>query len=112
MSNAENVYNLFDTAEAITAEAINRAGTNADQTFVKAAKQAVMICVNKGDHFTTDQVWAILDGWNISTHDNRALGAVMRKASAKGIITNTGNYRKTERKESHRRPITVWAPNA
>jgi hypothetical protein len=89
---------------------IDQAAENANDDFIKAAKQAVMICVDRGREFTTDDIWQLLDGWGITTHENRALGSVMQSASRKGLITNTYRTQKTVRPSNHSRPITIWEP--
>jgi hypothetical protein len=42
-------------------------------------------------------------------HDTRALGPVMRRAARLGYIRPTGQYRTSERPETHSRPLRVWA---
>lgn len=40
--------------------------------------------------------------------DNRAMGPIMRRLLAKGFITPTGDYRKSQRGGSHRMPKAVY----
>jgi len=58
---------------------------------------------------TTDDVWWWLEliGKH-KTHDNRAMGAVMRKAQAEGWIEPTDRVIKSTRPVCHSRPIRVW----
>jgi len=61
--------------------------------------------------FTTDEVWEALERFypSLSTHEPRAMGAVMRSASRSGIIVPTDRTTKTIRPLAHRRPVRVWS---
>lgn len=60
--------------------------------------------------FTTDAVWRLLQDRGINPpRDPRAMGAAVRRALKAGRIEATGEYRKTERTSSHRRPCAVYA---
>lgn len=93
----------------ITHEAIDRVEANADDAWTIAARKAVIACAQSNLHFTTDDVWEMLDELEVNTHDNRALGAVMRWAARQRIIYSTTTYMKSERPECHSRPIKVWS---
>lgn len=58
--------------------------------------------------FTTDRVWHFLDRSGATTHERRAMGAVMRQAELEGLIRPTSEHRLSTRPECHRRPIRVW----
>ena len=99
-----------DLLENLTDAAVNRAGNNADITWLNEARSAVKLLIRKGEDFTTDDVWELLEGVNAYTHEPRALGAIIRELSKDGAIYSTGGYRKSIRKECHRRPLAVWRP--
>lgn len=58
---------------------------------------------------TSDDVWAVLEAWEIKTlnHPN-AMGAAFRRAANRGLIENTGTVWKSVRKGSRKRAIAVW----
>ena len=57
-------------------------------------------------HFTTDDVWQRLG--HVSTHEPRALGALMKRAASRGVIRATDGWATSTRPECHGRPIRVW----
>jgi hypothetical protein len=89
-------------------EAINRVESNADPGWMNAAAIAVKRVALKLDTFTTDDVWDELGYVSNTTHEPRAMGAVMRNAARAGIITATSGYRTSKRGECHGRPVRVW----
>lgn len=101
--------NLIDELERVTERSINYAGNFADPDWRREAEAAVQILIRKGEPFSTDEVWRLLEGSSAKTHEPRAMGAVMRKFVKEGLIDSIG-YQKTTRRESHRRPIAVWRP--
>jgi len=100
---------LFDpvTAKAVTNEAVERAGAHADADWMAAALGAVEACAHGRSLFTTDDVYEYLT--DASTHEPRAMGAVMRKAQAAGICQATEYYRPSSRPQAHQNPKRVWA---
>lgn len=93
----------------ITEEAINRAEANADNAWTVEARKAVILCSQNNLHITTDDVWEVLEALDVQTHDNRALGGVMRWAARQRIIYPTMSYIRSDRPECHSRPIKVWS---
>ena len=78
---------------------------NANAEWLKAAWKTVLRLAHTGEAFTSDKVFLLTRG---STHEPRAMGAVMRKASRSGIIKPTGRWVDTGRKVSHNRPMREW----
>lgn len=97
-------------AEVVTTEAIERAGSNADPVWRKAAEAAVYRVCKRQEFFTTDQIWAELGEQTegVRTHEPRALGAVMRWAAQRKYCEPTSTVEKTKRIEAHRRPVAIW----
>ena len=60
------------------------------------------------DEFTTDDVWDILDGYAMSTHERRAMGPVMKKAQKLGLVVPTGQFILSHRPVCNKRPVMVW----
>lgn len=94
--------------EALVAadEAIKRVDENADEGWKRAAAQAVWDRSRLAVSFTTDDVMEDLDNMGVVTHDNRALGPVMRRMLNKGIIHEIGMTRSRRR---HGARIPVYA---
>jgi hypothetical protein len=103
---------LFDEplAIALLEEAIDRVGVNADLSWAVEALNIVgMLSIERHD-FTTDDVWEWMNHLHpeMTTHEPRAMGAVMRRAAQMRLCAPTERYSKSMRPECHRRPIRVW----
>jgi hypothetical protein len=85
---------------------INAVAANATPGWCDAAYEAVVRVARRHAHFTTDDVWLAIDG--PITHDNRALGAVMRRARTEKVCEPTMHYRPSTRDVCHGRPVRVW----
>lgn len=103
---------LFDEplAIALTEESIERVGLNADQLWAFEALKIVGMLSIQCHDFTTDDVWEWMNQIHpdLATHEPRAMGAVMRKASASRLCVPTERYSKSKRPECHRRPLRIW----
>lgn len=100
-----NEPTLFD-ALAAADEAIARVDANADEGWKRAASQAVWERSQGVYSFTTDDVMEDLDALGVVTHDNRALGPVMRRMLTTGVIREIGMTRSRRR---HGARIPVYA---
>lgn len=87
-------------------EGIKRGKAHANREFLDRAFEVVEALSFEKGKFTTDDVWERLT--DVSTHDNRAMGSVMRRAVGARLITPSEEYRKSVRPASHRRPLQVW----
>lgn len=105
-----NEPTLFDgpLGEALATEAIARADDHADGAWKETALAAVFLCARWLPELTTDDVWALLDDSDESTHERRALGGTMRQAARAGWIEATDRTRKSKRPVCHRNPKAVW----
>lgn len=92
----------------ITQEAITRAELHADPQWKQKAYKAVQDLVDRVPRFTADDVWNLLDYQEVYTHEPRAMGAVIQLAVKNRLIRHTGKYKKSERKEAHQRPISIY----
>lgn len=90
---------------ALWDETIKTAGENANAAWMQQAIRAVHHISGTRSRFTTDDVWALLDE---TTHEHRAMGAVMRHAQTQGWCTPTGEYAQSQRSVAHGRPVRVW----
>lgn len=87
--------------------AIARVEANAEPRWLDVARR-VVLGFDRGETFTTDDVWRVLDTGTVGTGDPRAMGAVMRSLQRDAAISNTRTYRPSERVECHGRPVAVW----
>lgn len=102
----------FHPAKAVVAreEAISRVDEHANLEWKDCALTAVMTVASVHAEFITDAVWAGLEELDasVTTHDGRAMGAVMRQAHRMGFITPTDRYAPSSRVKAHRRPMRIW----
>lgn len=104
---------LFDkkTAGEVRDNAIKRVGDNAQRAFMTCALISVKTVARIVPEFTTDEVVAhmVRAFPEVTTHEPRAWGAVMRQAVKEGWIANTHRVRASEMVSNHRRPKAIWA---
>lgn len=93
------------TGSQLREEAIKQVEENADALWVLQAESVVEFLAERRRYFTTDDVWDLLIE---SPREPRAMGAVMRRAQADGLITPTDKWQMTRRASSHSRPIRIW----
>lgn len=98
----------FDFDHPATAEAIASAGKHADDRWWHEALDGVRQVAIQRSQFTADDVCAWLERRGVSTHDLRALGAVMRGAASAGWCHTTDNFVRSKRASRHNAPIRVW----
>lgn len=101
---------LLNLAAAMSArdEAVQRVGANADPEWYDHALHAIWCLAISRQEITTDDVWDEI-GHALTTHEPRALGAVMQKAARLGYVEATDRYRPSARAACHARPVRIWA---
>ena len=76
----------------------------------EAARQAIKTLIGRGQPFTTDDIWYILDEKKIPRpQEPRALGGIVQ-GFANRMEIFCGGYTRTTRRTAHARPITLWYP--
>jgi|LakMenEpi03Aug12_release.lakeMendotaPanAssembly.Ray.scaffolds.fasta_scaffold317763_1 hypothetical protein len=85
-----------------------QAWENANPSWRDAAYAIVEVIARERDEFTSDLVWERLSDFGFSTHEPRAMGAVLRRAADAGLIQRTDRYVPTRRRAANRRPVAVW----
>jgi len=90
------------------AEAMERVDANADEQWKLTVDSVIRSCAYKFKEFTTDEVHAGLLATGIKTHEMRALGPAMARAAAHGVIDTVQQWKPSERKECHMRPVRIW----
>ncbi|MEV5079268.1 hypothetical protein AB0K74_10690 [Streptomyces sp. NPDC056159] len=83
--------------------AIAQVDANADEDWKRYAFGFVAEVSNDLEEFTTDDLW---DWGLVKPREPRALGPVMRRAAARGLIAQTGEYRKSRYRNCA--PLPVW----
>jgi hypothetical protein len=91
-------------------DAVRRADRNANPEFIELAYRAGCHLAKSGRIFTSADIRDLLerDKPEIKTHDDRALGPVMRRLRVDGVIEPTGDYSTQARKRNHCRPLREW----
>lgn len=102
------VTTTVEEAQKLTDEAIDLVQAYANDNWIREVRRVVLSLARSQEEFTTDEVWAQVDLLDASTHEPRAMGAVMRSASRARWITPTDRVRQSVRPECHRRPVRVW----
>jgi len=109
---AERVRRRQEAAEGrkLRDAAINQADEHAAPDWKTVAYAVVTTLTETMGEFTTDDVWYELQRSGPHTHEPRALGAIMRKAAAAGLIepSNPKRYEESTRAVCHRAPKLVW----
>ena len=103
---------LFDvrdlTGEELQVEALVRVERNANAEWLQVAFLCVIDVARIMRTFTTDDVWQRVGLLGVTTHEPRAMGAVMRRAVREGLCVPTDRYEKSARPECHARPVRIW----
>jgi hypothetical protein len=96
------------TAFAQRDEALERVDRHADDTWKATVEAVVIHLARMRPTFTADDVWAYLAAHHdVSTHEPRALGAVLQKLTKSGKIKPTGGFAPSKRR--HAAPIRLWS---
>lgn len=98
---------LFESAR-LRDEAEAAVEANAPAVWSVMALDAVRECAGANREFIVDEVWSYMPDGAPTTPDNRAMGPVMRRAKAAGMIEPTEAFRLTRQVKSHRAPRRVW----
>jgi hypothetical protein len=92
-------------AEAARDAAIAQVYAASDERWRKHCLEVIAQLAQHKREFTTDDVWEMLD---LRPREPRALGAMMREAASRRIVSATDRYRNSERPACHARPVRVW----
>ena len=103
---------LFDEALAVALadEGIKQVEINANQKWINEAMKVVQMLSMQLQGFTSDDVWEWMQELHpeLETHNNSAMGAVMRKSSQMKVCAPTGQYVKSKRPSAQCRELRVW----
>jgi len=97
-------------AEEEREEAIDRVDAHVEARFRHLAYEAGVWLASKLDTLTANDVRDTLRKYypDVTTHDDRALGPVMRRLASDGVIVNTGTVVNSDRVRNHSRRISLW----
>jgi hypothetical protein len=88
--------------------ALERVEAAAHEEWLIAAADAVTYLAAMYEEFDADAIWALLRQSEHTTHEPRAMGAVLRNAARDGMIAPTDRWVQSRRTACHGRPIRVW----
>ena len=94
--------------QIVKEQAVEAASRGADTDWLLTAMRAVRVLARKNQYITSDDVWRWMQPFQLSTPDNRAMGAVMRCSKDDDVIEATSDWRISERSCCHGRPVRVW----
>ena len=90
-------------------QAIKEVETHADPQWIGKANEALDILIKNNQDFTSDQVWKLLDSWQVPRpHAPSAMGAIMRRAALAKRIKKTGRFIPSAQSTNHQRDVAVW----
>jgi hypothetical protein len=90
-------------------EAIDRVERHANPDWKLTVAKVIREVATLKAEFTTDDVWLRLKLYvNAATHEPRAMGAAMLRASKDGICQPLMRFEQSGRASCHNRPIRVW----
>lgn len=91
-------------------DALERVERHADREWFAAALKLGELLAFEKERWTTDDLWSAIEDTypDLCTHDNRAMGAVMRKLKYQNVIRPSTLYVQSTRMSRHQAPIRVW----
>jgi hypothetical protein len=95
------------TNQEVTTNAIARAGNAADREWLDRAGAAMELLARERREFSADDVWERV----AKPREPRALGAVFRRAAARGLISKTDRFIDSVNVSQHCAPVRVWRSN-
>jgi hypothetical protein len=105
MNSLETQMSLLDVLAARD-EAIDRVEANANSEWNHVAYVTAMRLASITEVFTSNDVWDALT--HVTTHEPRAMGAVMRRLRKENIIEPTSQFITSTSPVAHGRPTRVW----
>ena len=90
-------------------QAIKEVESHADPQWIAKANEALGILIKNNQEFTSDQVWKLLDDWQVPRpHAPSAMGSIMRRAALAKRIKKTGRFIPSTQGTNHQRDVAVW----
>ena len=98
----------FSKPEQLKEIAMEQVEENANEEFKRVALKSILSFATNKPYLTANDVWDSLDLLGITTHDNRALGPIFKKAAKDGLIEKTNTTTKSNRCSRHSGDVRVW----
>ena len=90
-------------------QAIKEVESHADPEWIGKANESLDILIKNNQEFTSDQVWKLLDSWQVPRpHAPSAMGSIMRRAALAKRIKKTGRFIPSTQGTNHQRDVAVW----
>lgn len=96
------------TSEQVTEDGIKRSKDHANPGWFNQALSVVEQMSHNKREITVNDVWNEMDRFPVETHDNSAMGPVMREAAKRGWVIKDSVPRKSDRPSRHGGFISVW----
>jgi hypothetical protein len=81
---------------------------NADPDWRQTAAVALRFAAQTQAEVTVDDVWDLIDQFDVETHEHRAIGSVMSNGGRDRIIERTNRTAITRRPTRNRGDVRVW----
>tara|TARA_B100000579_G_C22752570_1_gene814775 strand:- start:126 stop:500 length:375 start_codon:yes stop_codon:yes gene_type:complete len=95
-------------AEAGKENGMHRVDENANEEFRRVALKTILTYARNKPYITANDIWESLDLIGITTHDNRALGPLFKKAARNKWIEKTNQTMRSVRSTRHSGDVRVW----
>lgn len=79
-----------------------------DRAWRKVAQGAIGDLAARGQRFTVDDVWDLIEPFGLHPSDDREMGRLMKSALAAGVIRSTGDFVRSRRATKGGRFVMVW----
>ena len=87
-------------------DAVKRAEDHAHDDWKQSAREGLDLLAATGQEFTSEDIRALIPA-DITTHEPRALGGIVKKSIADGQIVSIG-FRESSNPQAHCRPVRVF----
>jgi len=98
------------STKEITEEAINRVEEHADPCWKKKVIDIIQDICTRKQFFSADDIAERMEQEEETTHDNSALGAMIKKVEKMGLCVPNG-YMRSKRKGRHAGVLILWKSN-
>lgn len=89
-------------------EGMTRVEEHANDDFKVIGAQLLRDLARQKGSVTSNDLWELLDQRGITTHDNRAMGALFLRAAREGLLVKTSETVPSTRKSRHAGDVRVW----
>jgi hypothetical protein len=98
------------SVQEITEEAVKRSYDHADKDWKRKVIEVIQDICTRQQFFSADDIQDRMEREEERTHDNSALGAMIKKVEKMGLCKPSG-YTKSKRKGRHSGVLVLWRSN-